>query len=79
MKTERPENHPKMVFLGGSWAAPGVQEAFLQTALLHFGSFWAAPGGVPEPSGELLGALWALLARILALFFSLTRHSSAYD
>ena len=36
-------------------------------ALLHFEPFWAAPGGVREPSGELLGSLWALLARLLAL------------
>ena len=53
--------------MGASWGAPGAQEAWLQIPLLHFEPFWAAPGGVREPSGEPLGRLWALLARLLAL------------
>ena len=51
MKAERPENRP--------------QEA--TTYFMPFGPFSAAPRGVREPSGELLGSLWALLARRLAL------------
>ena len=70
MKAERPDNHstiPSGGLLGGSGGAPGSQEAPTYFPLLPFGPFSAAPGGVREPSGELLGSLWALLARILAL------------
>ena len=70
MKTEGPENHTKMVsggLLGGSWGALGPQESPYYFHLMPFGQFWSAPGGVREPSGELLGSLWALLARLLAL------------
>ena len=70
MKAERPVNHTKIVsggLLGGSWGALGSQEAPTYFALMPFGTFLAAPRGVREPSGELLGSLWALLARLLAL------------
>ena len=66
MKAERPENHSGGLF-GGSWGALGSQEAPRYFSLLPFGPFWAAPRGVREPSGELLGSLWALWARLLAL------------
>ena len=67
MKAERPENHTNIAsggLLGGSGGAPGPQEAPNYFALLPFGPFSAAPGGVREPSGELLGSLCALLARL---------------
>ena len=70
MKAERPENHTKIVsadLLGGSWGAPGSQEAPTYLALLPFGSFLAAPGGSGGPLGSPWGSLWALLARLLAL------------
>ena len=64
MKAERPENRTKMVS-GGLLLGP--QEATTYFPLMPFGPFSAAPRGVREPSGELLGSLWALLARRLAL------------
>ena len=53
--------------MGGSWGALGPQEAPNYFPLLPSGTFSAAPGGVREASGEPLGSLWALLARLLAL------------
>ena len=47
---------------------------------VHFCLFLAAPGGVRERSGELLGSLWALSARLLALpglFFDVSGAISA--
>ena len=70
LKAESSEKHTKIAsggLLGGSWGALGSQEAPTYFALLPFGPFSAAPGGFREPSGELLGSLWALLARLLAL------------
>ena len=83
MKAERPENHTKMACGGvmdGSGGAPGSQEAPTYFALLPSGPFWAAPGEVREASGEPLGSLWALLARLLALpglFFGVSRALAA--
>ena len=78
MKAERPDNHstiPSGGLLGGSGGAPGSQEAPTYFPLMPFGPFLAAPKGVREASGELLGSRWALLARLLVLPGVLSRVS----
>ena len=66
MKAERQENHTKIVsgdLLGG----PGAPRGPPLFPLNAFSTILAAPGGVREPSGELLGSIWTLLARLVAL------------
>ena len=48
-----------------SWAALGPQEPPPLFPLTAFSTIFGRPGGVRRTSGEPLGSLWALLARLL--------------
>ena len=66
MKAERQENHTK-IDSGDLLGGPGAPRAPPLFPLVAFSTIFGRPGGVRKTSGELLGSLWALLARLLVL------------